>query len=202
MSISKLYYYRYDTRLKNIGWGFCLQWVFFTVIGFFISLMFVEVDVRPYVGAISGAIGGAVVGLAQWLVLRIRIFQSRWWVVVSIVAWLLIGASSLGALGWLAPGTEEIWLRLFYGVINGAIVGGILGLAQWFVLRKQIYCQKWWIIVSIVAWTFGLPLGWLVGVLVYGAIGLFIGEVICLFVTWFFVALITGIALMRSLQVQ
>ena len=90
----------------------------------------------------------------------------------------------------------------FYGVINGVIVGGILGLAQWFVLRKQIYCQKWWIIVSIVAWTFGLPLGWLVGVLVYGAIGLFIGEVIGLFVTWFFVALITGIALMRSLQVQ
>ena len=74
--------------------------------------------------------GGAVVGLAQWLVLRNRIFQSRWWVVVSIVAWLLIGASSLGALGWIAPRTEQIWLRLFYGVINGAIMGGILGLAQ------------------------------------------------------------------------
>ena len=202
MSVSELYYFSYSTKPKNTGWSFCLRWVFFTLIGFLVSLMFVEVDVKPYVGAMSGAMGGAVVGLAQWLVLRNRIFQSRWWVVVSIVAWLLIGASSLGALGWLAPGTEEIWLRLFYGVINGAIVGGILGLAQWFVLRKQIYCQKWWIIVSIVAWTFGLPLGWLVGVLVYGAIGLFIGEVICLFVTWFFVALITGIALMRSLQVQ
>ncbi|ABG51845.1 MAG: hypothetical protein O4861_17895 [Trichodesmium sp. St16_bin4-tuft] len=197
MSVSELYYFSYSTKPKNTGWSFCLRWVFFTLIGFLVSLMFVEVDVKPYVGAISGAMGGAVVGLAQWLVLRNRIFQSRWWVVVSIVAWLLIGASSLGALGWIAPRTEQIWLRLFYGVINGAIMGGILGLAQWFVVKRQISRPQRWIMANILAWAIGLPLGWLVGGLIYEAIGLFISEVIGLFVTWFFVALITGIALMR-----
>ena len=202
MSLTRLYYHPSRTKPQKIGWGFCLQWVFFTVVGFFLSLIFVEVGIRPYIGALSGAIGGAVVGLAQWLVLRNRIFQSKWWVVVSIVSWLLLGASSLGALGWIAPRTEQIWLRLFYGLINGAIVGGILGLAQCFVLKKQIYREELWIIANIIAWAIGLPLGWLVGGLIYRVIGLFIGEVIGLFVTWFFVAVITGIALKRSLQVR
>ncbi|MEM1171038.1 MAG: hypothetical protein AAGJ08_18660 [Cyanobacteria bacterium P01_H01_bin.35] len=196
MSLTKLYYHRSYAKPKKIGWGFWLQWIFFTVVGFSLSLIYVEVGVRPYVGSLSGAIGGAVVGLAQWLVLRNRIFRSKWWVVVSIVSWLLIGASSLGALGWIAPRTEQIFLRLFHGFINGAIVGGILGLGQWFVLRKQIYQEDLWVIANIIAWAIGLPLGWLVGALVYAAIGLFIAEVIGLFVTWFFVAAITGIALM------
>ncbi len=197
MLLTKLYYHRSQTKTQKIGWGFCLQWVFFTVVGFFISLIYVEVGVRPYVGALSGAIGGAVVGLAQWLVLRNRIFRSKWWVLVSIVTWLLIGASSLGALGWIAPRTEQIWLRLFHGFINGAIAGAILGLGQWFVLRNQIYWEEWWMITNIVAWAIGLPLGWLVGGFIYQEIGLFIGEVIGLFVTWFFVAVITGIAFVR-----
>ncbi|MDJ0517123.1 MAG: hypothetical protein QNJ74_13010 [Trichodesmium sp. MO_231.B1] len=197
MSLTKLYYHPSRTKPQKISWGFWLQWVFFTIVGFFLSLIFVEIGVRPYVGAFSGAIGGGVIGLAQWLILRNRIFRSKWWVVVSIVSWLFIGASSLGALGWIAPRTEQIFLRLFHGFINGAIVGAILGLGQWFVLRKQIYREELWIIANIIAWAIGLPLGWLVGGLVYGAIGLFIGEAIGLFVTWFFVAAITGIALMR-----
>ncbi|NEP91389.1 MAG: hypothetical protein F6K18_33880 [Okeania sp. SIO2C2] len=197
MSITKSYYYPSHTKSKTIGWGFWLQWVFFTVVGFLVSLIFVEVGVRPYIGAFSGAMGGAVIGLAQWLVLRNYIFRSRWWVVLTIVTWLLIGASSLGALGWVAPRTEQISVRLFHGLINGAIVGAILGLGQWFVLRKQIYWEEWWIIANIIAWSVGLSLGWAVGGFMYGAIGLFISEVIGLLVTWFFVAVVTGIALVR-----
>jgi len=202
MSLTKLYYHPSHTKSKNIGWGFCLQWVFVTFVGFLVSLIFVEIGVRPYIGGFSGAIGGGVIGLAQWLILKNRILRSKWWVVVSIGAWLLIGASSLGALGWIAPRTEQISLRLFHGFINGAIVGGILGLGQWFILRKQIYREEWWIIANIIAWGFGLPLGWLVGGLIYGMINLFIAEVLGLMVTWFFVAVVTGFVLMRSLQVR
>ncbi|MEB3342290.1 hypothetical protein [Okeania sp.] len=197
MSLTKLYYNFSQTTPQQIGWGFWLQWVFFTIIGFFLSLIFVEVGVRPYVGAFSGAIGGGIIGLTQWLVLRNLIYRSKWWIVVSILTWLLIGAGSLGALGWIAPRTEQIWLRLFYGFINGAIVGGILGLGQWFVLRKQIYWEEWWMIANIIAWAIGLSLGWAVGGLIYQESGFFISEVIGLSVTWFLVAAITGIALIR-----
>ncbi len=197
MSVSKLYYFPSHTKSEKIGWGFCCQWVFSTILGFLVSLIFVEVGVKPYIGAISGAIGGGIIGSAQWLVIKNRFFREQWWSAVSILTWLLIGASSLGALGWIAPRTEQIWLRLFHGFINGAVVGAILGLGQWFVLRKQIYREEWWMIANIVAWALGLPLGWVVGGLIYGAIGLFISEVIGLLVTWFFVATVTGFALVR-----
>ncbi|MGK7923618.1 MAG: hypothetical protein AB4080_26835 [Trichodesmium sp.] len=200
MSVTKLYYHRSHAKSKKIGLSFFLQWVFVTFVGFLVSLIFVEVGVRPYIGAFSGAIGGGVIGLGQWLILKNRIFRSKWWVVVSIGTWLLIGGSSLGALGWIAPRTEQISLRLFHGFINGAIVGAILGLGQWFILRKQIYREEWWIVANIIAWSFGLPLGWLVGGLIYGMINLFIAEVVGLMVTWFFVAVVTGFVLMRSIN--
>ncbi|MDJ0556474.1 MAG: hypothetical protein QNJ68_18945 [Microcoleaceae cyanobacterium MO_207.B10] len=202
MSATKLYYHPTHTKSEKIGWGFWLQWVLFTVSGFLVSLFFVEVGVRPYVGALSGGLGGAIVGLGQWFVLRNRIFRARWWVVVNIVAWILIGASSLGALGWIAPRTEQIWLRLFHGLINGAVVGAVLGLGQWFVLRRQVYREEWWIVANILAWGLGLSLGWAIGGFIYGTINLFIAEVVGLFVTWFFVAVVTGFVLMRSLQVK
>ncbi|MGB3513659.1 MAG: hypothetical protein WBA93_31535 [Microcoleaceae cyanobacterium] len=202
MSVIKSYYHPSYTNSEKIGWGFWLQWVFFTVVGFLVSLIFVEVGVKPYVGAFSGAVGGAVVGLAQWLVLRNRIFRARWWIVVNIVAWLLIGASSLGALGWVAPRTEQILLRLLHGFINGAVVGAVLGLGQWFVLRKQIYREEWWMVANIFAWAVGLPLGWVVGGFIYGMSNLFIGEVVGLVVTWLFVGGFTGVVLVRLLQVR
>lgn len=198
MSATKLYYHPSDAKSVKIGWGFWLQWVFFTVVGFLVSLIFVEVGVKPHVGALSGALGGGVMGLAQWLVLRNRIFRARWWVVVSIVVWLLIGASSLGALGWIAPRTEQILVRVLHGFINGVVVGAVVGLGQWFVLRKQIYREEWWMVANIFAWAVGLPLGWAVGGFIYGMTDLFISEVVGLVVTWFFVAAVTGIALVRS----
>lgn len=201
MSVTKLYYSSY-TKSEKIGWGFWLQWVLFTVIGFLVSLIFVEVGVKPYVGAFSGAIGGAILGLAQWLVLRNHIFRARWWIVVNIVAWLLIGASSLGALGWIAPRTEQILVRLLHGLINGALVGAILGLGQWFVLRKQIYREEWWMVANILAWAVGLPLGWAVGGFIYQMTNLFFSELIGLVVTWIFVGGVTGVVFMRSLQLR
>lgn len=63
MLVSELYYFFYSIKFKNIGWSFCLWWVFFIFIGFLVSLMFVEVDVKFYVGVILGVMGGVVVGL-------------------------------------------------------------------------------------------------------------------------------------------
>ncbi len=179
----------------KIGCGFWLQWVLVTIIGFLVSLYWVEVGERPDIRAVEGAIGGAVIGLAQWLVLRQRFSQAWWWVLASLVSWGLMGGSGFGAVGWVAPRTLSIPLRVAFGVVNGAIVGGLMGMAQWLVLSKQIPKAWRWILANIVAWAIGLTLGWTIGAVLRLVTGIFLGEVVGLALGWVAVAAITGVAL-------
>jgi hypothetical protein len=55
-------------------------------------------------GAVAGALGGTVVGVAQWLVLRDRAANARWWVPASIVAWAIGAAVADGS-----PSSSTDW---------------------------------------------------------------------------------------------
>ncbi len=79
---------------------FWFQWVLFTILGFLVSLCLVEISERPNVGAMSGAIGGAVIGLVQGMLLKPRVSIAGW-VLASLISWSLIGGS-VGAIGWVA----------------------------------------------------------------------------------------------------
>lgn len=37
-------------------------------------------------------------------------------------------------------------------VVNGGVVGGTLGLIQWFILRQHIPQAWWWVLASLVGW--------------------------------------------------
>jgi hypothetical protein len=136
-----------------------------------------------------------VIGLAQWFVLRQEFSQAWWWVLANIVSWSLLGGSGVGALGWVAPRTPYIPLRVVFGVVNGALIGALIGVAQWLVLRKQIERAWRWILPSTVGWAIGLTLGWSVGGVLRTVTGLFLGEVVGLALGWVVVAAITGVAL-------
>ncbi len=107
-------------------------------------------------------------GLAQWVVLRRVAPQASWWIVATAVGWLAgIMLVATGAL--LAPGAD-----LFTSIVSGAITGGLVGLAQWFLLRNWVKPALLWIPVNAVAWAVGFT-GFLGGTLAGAAIGLITG---------------------------
>lgn len=192
--------YEYYIKLFKTGWGFWLQWVFVTLVGFLVSLLWIEIGERPDITALEGAIGGAAIGFAQWLVLRQYLPHVWGWIFTSAIAWGLMAGSDVGALGWVAPRTLQIAPRLVYGIVNGAMVGAVVGVGQWFVMRSQVP-QAWrWIFASTVYWGIGLAIGWTCGGVLRLVFNQFLGEVMGLTVTWVLVAGLTGIALILLLR--
>lgn len=173
---------------------FWFQWVLVTILGFLISLCLVEINVRPNVGAMSGAIGGAVIGLAQGMLLKPRV-SIVGWVLASLVSWSLIGSSNLGAIGWVAPRTLNLGIRATFGVLDGSLVGALIGVGQWFILRQQVKKAWMWILTSALGWGVGLAIGWSVGGILRLKSHLFLSELVGLTLAWVVVAAITGVAL-------
>lgn len=176
-----------------------LQWVLATVVGFLVSLYWIEIDIKPHVGVMEGVIGGAVIGFAQGLILQQRVGIAPQWLLVSVVSWGLIAASS-GAIGWIAPETLLLQLRLKFGVLQGAVVGALLGVGQWFVLRKQLKSPRGWIYASTASWAIAQAVGWTVGGILRQSTHLFLSEVVGLTMTRMIVAAMTGISLIWLLR--
>ena len=65
------------------------------------------------------ALGGAVTGILQWLVLRGQVSRAGWWVLASTVGWGL----SMAVAGVLE---EPFSMSLFGGAVLGAVTGGAL----------------------------------------------------------------------------
>lgn len=178
--------------------GFWLQWVLATLAGFVVSLCLIEIDVRPHIKATEGVIGGAIIGLAQGIVLEQRSKNiAPWWALMSIVSWGLIGASNLGAIGWMAPRTSRLEPRVIFGLLNGLQVGALLGIGQWFVLRQRCKKSLIWIPIVATSWAIGLVLGWGIGGVLRQFTRLFLGELVGLAVAWVVSSAIAGFALVR-----
>ncbi|MGC9527789.1 MAG: hypothetical protein ACP5D7_19825 [Limnospira sp.] len=176
---------------------FWTQWTAVTLAGFLLSLLWVQVGERPHVGAVVGAIGGLSVGTAQWFVLRNYISHPWRWIGMTAIAWCLLGLSPLGAIGWMAPRTPAIFLRILYGLTEGIKVGIWLGLCQWIVLRNSVFRGWRWVLASPLCWGVGLPLGWVLGGILRELTGFFLGEVFGLMLTWAIVAGLTGVGLIQ-----
>jgi len=111
--------------------------------------------------AYLGVVGaGILVGTLQWLILRKEIVRSFQWVLPSFGAMALFGIVIFGAgLGW---------------VIGIGLLGTLVGVLQWLVLKQRIPRAGWWILASTLGWIAGIPAGSVVGWnglgAVYGAI--------------------------------
>jgi hypothetical protein len=178
-----------------------LQWIFVTVSGFLISLYWVEIGFRPEIELYQTLIGGIVIGIAQWLILRQKIDHAWVWIIATGIAWLLIG-SSLGTMGWIVPRTNLMLLRSLYGMIDGIKAGTILGIIQWIVLRRNVFHAWRWIVGNSAAWGIGLAMGWGMGAILQVRTGLFLGEVAGLIWGWVVIATITGGILVTLLPIQ
>jgi hypothetical protein len=97
----------------------------------------------------GGLIAGAIIGAAEWFVLR------RW------VSWLWIPATSVGMAVGLAAGAALVDYGIDRAdvVLIGAVTGLGVGVLQTLVLaRHQIPDAWWWAVANPPAWA----LGWLV----------------------------------------
>ncbi len=144
----------------RIGWRFWVCWVLATNVGFFPGLALgnwlAAAVAEPFASAIVGGSFGALVGLAQWGVLRRHIALSHLWATGTAIGWS--AGAGLGALilTWVAPNEPPggwVWV-LFIGFFAGAVVGG----PQRCVLRKfDPALSQWWVPISSLAWGVFFP---------------------------------------------
>ncbi len=195
----KLQTHSYPIKTK---FGFLSKWIFATIAGFAISLFWIEIGERPDLGVIQGVLGSITIGIAQWFVLRQYIIQPWQWILTSIIAWGLLGYSDLGVLGWVAPRSLNLGLRLFYGCRDGFLIGLWLGLWHWWALRLQVlksHCWLWW---TPCFWGIGLGAGWVFGGLLRQLSNVFLAEVIGLSLTWIIVGGCMGKILTQLLWID
>lgn len=188
LGVMVILYLQYDQNSKNyfasslaerkhsksrIGWGFELQWMLASTIGWAVSVaasaavnsvlsfalgVFDTLFNRPQAtgpplvfilvsGAAMGVVVGSTTGLAQWFALRRRIGQAGWWILATTV-----GVSS----GFLALAVIRTITGALIETMGAALIGIVAGIAQWFVLRRRVSRAGWWVLASIVSWVAGL----------------------------------------------
>ena len=122
-----------------------LWWIPLSFLGTFVGsggsffpgeLILREAGLLPALSAAGGIIGLGV-GLSQWIMLRQWVRRAWWWVGANVVSYTLAvyGAHTLPSLfltGRIIYGSPE------FGLIIGAVVGGVTGPALALLLRRSI----------------------------------------------------------------
>lgn len=114
------------------------------------------------------AVEGIVVGFAQWIVLRsvAPSLRLRSWLLATLtgacVAWLLgVIPSSIATAqersGTPMPQPSQVAVILMAGAM-GMVLGAVLGVPQFLVMRRHFERAGWWIVANAVAWSAGMPL--------------------------------------------
>lgn len=140
-----------------------LRWLIVTGVSWFVSYLLaslvvallgmnLSVEARLL---LSGALGGGVLGLAQWFFLGLP--------VRSLGAWSLTSA-----LGWLVGLTAAILINTlwpnFLGMVLSGLVGGyLLGVIQSLALARWAvsWLARHWTAANVAGWLLILPLGML-----------------------------------------
>lgn len=134
-----------NAERAQVGWAFWLWWLLAgaagLVIGAVLGGALVDTIFTAGYGALSGAAVGAAVGTAQWLLLRKHFSRAGWWVLATTAGFALFGA-----VGNILD--AEINLVLAF-----AMVGSVIGIIQWLVLRQHFSQAGWWVVASALAFS-------------------------------------------------
>lgn len=129
------------------------------------------------VAVLGAAVEGLAVGTAQWLVLRraLPLLPWRSWALATaagaLVAWLLgmlpstllsaagaAQAATSGAASTPSAAEPSLALQLLLAAGMGAVLGPVLGVPQWLVLRRFVERAGWWVLANVMAWMAGMPM--------------------------------------------
>ena len=131
-----------------MDWALWFYWIMATTLGWLLgSTLFAGIPL---------VIAGVAIAVMQWAVLYQRIHKAWRWAILSSLAWIT---------GYIL---FVIFVPAEMSFLVGPLIGGILGLVQWSLLKQEVEWSGWWIIFSIVAWTTGLTV--VPGLLTSGAL--------------------------------
>ena len=135
--------------------------------------------------SVVAGVSWSVAGIAQWILLRGRVRRAGWWVMASTVG------STVGMIASVPVLLVSFSLIYTIGAVEAVVVlwgvvGFVVGIAQWFILRRRVFQAGWWVLASTVggvvaarvAWAMGDAMGRTVG----GAVGATLVGVITGFV--------------------
>ena len=102
--------------------------------------------------ALSAALGGAIIGLMQWFVLRRHVSRAHWWIWANGAGWLpftiilkfgfnvLLPRAGAWSNDLQSGGSPLAWIGIMFllGAISGAFVGAITGVALVRLFRLRI----------------------------------------------------------------
>lgn len=83
---------------------------------------------------------GAIVGLAQWLLLRRQVARGGWWILVCAVGWAVLG-----------PVLRDVGAALA-GIVTGVFGGAAGALVVIVVLRQRLSHSGLWVLAAVAAW--------------------------------------------------
>jgi hypothetical protein len=155
------------SEAKRPGMLFWLWWVLASVGGVIVfmilsdSLSMIRARIVPQSSdqtyqqvtlfeSIASGVLGALVGLAQWLVLRQVKPGTHFWVLATIVGYVLCSEMLL-----IFQFGRSI---LYFDTLTFLKIGIVLGIVQWIVLRKWVYQASWWIVTSFLSWLFAFSI--------------------------------------------
>ena len=98
---------------------------------------------------------GLVTGIFQYLLLRRYLPRIGWWITATILGWCLgfIGSRVLYRTLYGTLDASAIWFE----ILMTALAGGMMGSAQWLVLRQRIPQAAWWVLANMLSWVL---VGW------------------------------------------
>jgi hypothetical protein len=109
---------------------------------------------------------GLCVGVAQWWVLRERLeLKAASWIGMTVlggaVAWLIgmvAGSTLTFESNTTVVSEPSLVFTLLLAGLMGLGLGGLLGTAQWVVLRRYVERGVWWIAANGLAWAVGMTI--------------------------------------------
>ncbi len=94
---------------------------------------------------LSGGLYGAILGSAQWLVLRRRVPRARSWIIATMIGFGLGGGIFGPIYDVVYRGTADVYISF---ILSGAVIGAEVGLIQRLVLQEHFSGTSRWVLVN------------------------------------------------------
>jgi hypothetical protein len=127
------------------------------------------------IGLLEGALIGLLLGVSQSLYLRAFVAEATRWILPTFLG-LTLGGALGGVLYFMMYAGDDDLSMAAKGVFIGAVVGAVIGVCQWMILRVWVRGARRWILATIIGCSIGAPVGWVAGFVVSWPFGQLLGE--------------------------